>query len=196
MSCKYSAKQLNCILVAIGTIEANKIYEGQGFPCLKNHELSKVSGLHQSMSVNDLLNHIEHQISEQITSGKTSEGKDILDDITHHLLNDSQTITEFDEKSLMSRVNSLCSLLQDPVVESKDKPDGKTNMNEHNKFEAESMFEIGTMGHEKDIIDFTSCRQPNMPRRDSLGDLLLHLHKSGSFQNFLAKFFEDGDNHT
>ncbi|KAK1399889.1 50S ribosomal protein L35 [Heracleum sosnowskyi] len=187
-----------------GAIEANEICEGQGFPRLKNHELSKVSGLHQSMSVNDLLNHIEHHISEQMTSGETPECKDILDNIAHHFLNDTQTITAFDEKSLMSRVNSLCSLLQDRVEKSNGKPDGETNKKEHNKFQPEStcnttpasLFEIGTMGHEKDITDYSSCKQPNMHRSDSFGDLLLHLQRSSSLQNFIAKVLEDSDNHT
>lgn len=191
--------------MAAGAIEANEICEGQGFLRLKNHELSKVSGLHQSMSVNDFLNHIEHHISEKMASVETSECKDTLDNIAHHLLNDTHTITAFDEKSLMSRVNSLCSLLQDPVEESNDKPDGERNKNEHNKFKPErifnttpaSMFEIGAlMGQEKDITDFSSFKQPNMPRGDSFGDLLLHLHRSGSLSNFLAKILEDGDNHT
>ncbi|KAL8149649.1 uncharacterized protein LOC141706425 [Apium graveolens] len=186
-----------------GIIEANEINEGQDIPRLKNHELSKVSSLHQSMSA-DPLNHIEHHISEQMASEKISKCKDMLDDIAHHFLNDTQTVTAFDEKSLMSRVNSLCSLLQEPVVDSKYNLDGKTNMNEHNKFEPESMcnttpasmFEIGTLGQRKDIMDFTSCKQPNMPRKDSFGDLLLNLHRSGSFSNILAKILEDGDDHT
>ncbi|RVW21136.1 hypothetical protein CK203_109954 [Vitis vinifera] len=57
----------------------------------RNWEQLKVPGLHPSISMSDLMNHIENRISEQMTSGNPA-------------------LTS-DEKSL-SRVNSLCCLLQ------------------------------------------------------------------------------------
>lgn len=89
----------------------------------RNGNQIKVSGLRPSMSVSDFIGQIELCLSEQITSGNPpfsdggSEYKEILDEIAHHLLNDNQVAATSDEKSLMSRVNSLYCLLQkDPVT--------------------------------------------------------------------------------
>uniref|UniRef100_A0A803MS19 TRF2/HOY1 PH-like domain-containing protein n=1 Tax=Chenopodium quinoa TaxID=63459 RepID=A0A803MS19_CHEQI len=78
----------------------------------------KLPGLHPSMSVGDLVNHIGDCISEQMRSDNPSlsinepQKWEILDEITQYLLNDSQTLTNSDEKRIMSKVNSLCCLLQ------------------------------------------------------------------------------------
>lgn len=181
--------------MATGATEANGLCRGHNFVGMKNQEQSKV--LHQSMSVSDLGNHI----SEQMTCGEKSECKDMLDNISSLLLNDTYTITVFDEKSLMSKINSLNCLLQDPVVDSRDQPDRETSTNGHTGFEPKSMcnstlanmFKIHSTGHEKDVA--LVKEQSNMPRRDSFGDLLLHLHGTGSFPNLILNS-EDDDYHT
>ncbi|KAI4376776.1 hypothetical protein MLD38_014494 [Melastoma candidum] len=97
--------------------------EGVGMKAGRNWDQIKVPGLHPSMSMSDLMNHIGQCISEQMGSGSSSledstECRDLLEDIAQYLLSDSQVATASDEKSLMARVNSLCSLLQKdaPVV--------------------------------------------------------------------------------
>lgn len=81
----------------------------------------------QSMSASDLVSQIGHCISEQMTSGEGSWSQEIMDELTTHLLSDSQFSSVSDEKFLMSRVNSLCSLLQKDVataqVKREDEPD-------------------------------------------------------------------------
>lgn len=76
-------------------------------------------------------------------------------------------------------------------------PGRETSMNGHTEFETKStcnltlasMFEIDTMGHEKDITLIISCkRQPNLSRRDSFEDLMLHLRKIGSLLNIVNLF--------
>jgi len=61
---------------------------------------------------------IEHCFSEQITCANPSfcDGrpgfKEMLEEIAQHLLNDNHVIVASNEKSIMTRVNSLCCLLQ------------------------------------------------------------------------------------
>lgn len=79
----------------------------------------KVPGLRPSISMSDLMNHIGQCISEQMTTGNPffapeGEGrcsKDMLEEINQYLLSDVQ-LPASDEQSLMSRVESLCCLLQ------------------------------------------------------------------------------------
>ena len=89
----------------------------------RNWDQIKLPGLRPSMAVSDFIGHIEHCLSEQITSGNPSfcggrlEFQEMLEEIAQHLLNDNKVITTSDEKSLMTRVNSLCCLLQkDPAA--------------------------------------------------------------------------------
>ncbi|MQM17799.1 hypothetical protein Taro_050777 [Colocasia esculenta] len=82
----------------------------------------KLPGIHPSMSLSDFVNHIEQCISEKMDSGiPLFEGdaclsKEKLEEIRQCLLNDSQTTAASDENSLMSRVDSLCCLLQKDSV--------------------------------------------------------------------------------
>ncbi|KAJ7979576.1 ATP-dependent DNA helicase [Quillaja saponaria] len=84
----------------------------------RNWEQIKLPGIHPSMSMSDFMSQIGHCISEQMTSGNPSfsagrpQCQDILEDIAQYLLSDNQLTTTSDEKSLMSRVNSLYCLLQ------------------------------------------------------------------------------------
>lgn len=198
-----SRKLLNFILVAAGVIETIGLRCGHNFVGM-NYQEPKVLDLLKAMPVNNLTNHTGHHISEQMTYGETSECEDILNNIYCRLPNDTQMITMLDKESLSSRVDSLGRLLQDPFVNFSNPPGRETSMNGHTEFETKSMcnstlasmFEIDTMGHEKDITLITSSKpEPNLSRRDSFEDLMLHLRKIGSLPNILLNS-KDGDDHT
>ncbi|KAG1363720.1 hypothetical protein COCNU_11G005470 [Cocos nucifera] len=99
-------------------IEENATRETEEFKDPGCWDQFKVPGIQPSMSVSDLVNHIGHCISEQINSGNpllsgdNLPTKDVLEEITQYLLSDSQILSSSDEKSLMSRVNSFCCLIQ------------------------------------------------------------------------------------
>ena len=183
----------------------------------RNWEQFKVPGLHPSMSMSDLMNHIGNRISEQMTSGNPalSEGvecQDILEDIAQYLLSDSQFTASSDEKSLMSRVNSLCCLLQkDPgsvqnlqqmngescleggIDEKKDvvQPNHTCESVDENRGTGDMAPEVG--GESKDVTGGYK-QAPGMSRKDSFGDLLLHLPRITSLPKFLFNITEDDEN--
>lgn len=168
-------------------------------------------GLRPSMSMTDLMSHIGNCISEQMTSGslpsaKASECHDILDNISQVLLSDSQCSTALDERSLMKKVNSLCSLLQDPAIASSALADGE-NRNEVADPAKSVYFDlVDDSIHSSNIMqtapvanfeDGTGSKQaPGLPRKDSFSDLLLHLPRIASlprFSNFLCGIAEDDE---
>ncbi|KAL5547591.1 hypothetical protein UlMin_002822 [Ulmus minor] len=166
----------------------------------KNWDQIKVPGIHPSMSMSDLMNHIGNAISEQITSVNPSSANqqtdvnDILEDVAQYLLNDNQLATASDEKSLMSRVNSLCCLLQkDPITAQQSQDDGVGCI------EGPSRGKDVQHGNDKipfeDARDFLASKQaPGMSRKDSFGDLLHHLPRIASLPKFLFNISEeDGD---
>ncbi|RDX74071.1 hypothetical protein CR513_46217, partial [Mucuna pruriens] len=177
----------------------------------RNWDQIKLPGLCPSMSVTDFIGHIEHCLSEQITSrnpsfcGGRPGFQEMLEGIAQHLLNDNQVITTSDEKSLMTRVNSLCCLLQkDPAAlqSSHDKEsavegldDGK-NIHSH---DLESMqnnkIKMNVKPAEEDLRDVSGGKQAlGMSRKDSFGELLLHIPRIASLSNFLFNISEeDGD---
>lgn len=90
---------------------------------LGNLDQLRVPGLHPSMSMKDLVSHFEQRFSEQGTSEVINLSSDerqsleILEEISRCLFSDTQNMPASDEKSLMTRVNSLCCLLQkDPAT--------------------------------------------------------------------------------
>lgn len=163
----------------------------------RNGDQIKLPGLRPSMSVSDFIGQIELCLSEQITSGNPpfsdggSEYKEILEDIAQHLLNDNQVAATSDEKSLMSRVNSLCCLLQkDPV----------TVQNSH--FTEDNTVEGPDDGKDvkpavEESKDASGGKQAlGMSRKDSFSDLLLHLPRIASLPKFLFNISEeDGNSH-
>lgn len=168
-------------------------------------------GLRPSMSMTDLMSHIGNCISEQITSGslpsaKASECHDILDNISQVLLSDSQCSTGLDERSLMKKVNSLCSLLQDPAIASSALADGE-NRNEVADPAKSVYFDlVDDSIHSSNIMQAApvanfedgagSKQAPGLPRKDSFSDLLLHLPRIASlprFSNFLCGIAEDDE---
>lgn len=106
----------NC---AIGEISSSRAKE----PNMPSHwDHIKIHGLHPSINMSDLVNHIGNCISERRTSGTSMifdddlQVKDILEEITQYLFSDTQFTAASDEQSLMTRVNSLCCLLQDSTA--------------------------------------------------------------------------------
>ncbi|KAI3446709.1 hypothetical protein Pfo_003374 [Paulownia fortunei] len=190
-------------------IEGDKIINEHDSEGQKSWEPLKVPGLHPSLSMSDLVNHVGNCISEQMTSGslpsdKSSEHQDLLENVAQVLLSDAQYATGLDEKSLMKKVNSLCCLLQDPVVASSAQVDGEKCYEgvDHGKNISFDLMHDSThekagnimQASEENIYDGPGCNQaPAMPRKDSLGDLLLHLPHIASLPKFLFGIAEDDE---
>ncbi|KAJ4754986.1 ATP-dependent DNA helicase [Rhynchospora pubera] len=130
---------------------------------LSNH--FNVPGLRPSMSRSEIVNHIGHHICRKLNSSsqnqlnKNNGGtliKSQFEELAQYLLADSQNpIASTDEKYLMSRVNSLCSLIQ--------------------KDERET----------REAVKIESDCKANLKPNDSFGDLLLSLPRIASFPHFL-----------
>ncbi|KAH9621694.1 hypothetical protein KSS87_014053 [Heliosperma pusillum] len=169
--------------------EANTSGDSRKLKNSKSFEQLMKQGIRPSMSLSDLVNHIGNCISGQTNSENPSFTEDIsgsrkmLEDITQHLLSDFQFTPFSDEKSLMSRVNSLCSLIHidglPPVSSFRVLEDGKDTKDP----------ESGSM----DVSGLKHKQVPSMPRIDSLGDLLLQLPRIASLPNFLFDISEDED---
>lgn len=124
----------------------------------------KVPGLRPSMSRSEIMNHISHHIYRQLngssqnqpnTSNEDGPIKAQFEELAQHLLADSQNPTAAtDEKYLMSRVNSLCSLIQ------KD---------EHEN---------------RDVVRNNTDSKADLKPTDSFGDLLMSLPRIASYPHF------------
>nr|XP_043629764.1 uncharacterized protein LOC122601053 [Erigeron canadensis] len=85
----------------------------------KDIEQLNAPRLKPTLSISDFINYVGNNLSEQrnlpFSDSVLSQEipKDMLENISEILLGDSQLTTASDEKTLMSRVNSLCCLLQD-----------------------------------------------------------------------------------
>ncbi|KAK6153831.1 hypothetical protein DH2020_013470 [Rehmannia glutinosa] len=147
---------------------------------LSNWDQIKVPGIRSSMSMSDLVSHLEHRISEQGTSNNPTlsseewQSLQILDDINRCLFSDIQHSPDSDEKSLMSRVNSLCCLLQ---------KDGSNALFEGDLSQVQ---ERENESNGKKVEGDCS-----MSRKDSVGDLLLNLPRIASLPQFLFNISED-----
>lgn len=172
----------------------------------------RVPGLHTSISMNDLVSHLENQILEPsisnspILSDDQRKSLEILEEISRCLFTDSRHTITSDEKSVMSRVNSLCCLLQRDSSTVQEIDRGKnTNMtSEHNedihelkwsetKLKSKVAAESPTLHSE--LNDGSGYKhEPGMSRKDSVGDLLLNLPRIASLPQFCFNFSEDVDN--
>ncbi|XP_034198817.1 uncharacterized protein LOC117614200 isoform X2 [Prunus dulcis] len=160
----------------------------------KNRVQMKVPGLHPSMSMSDLMSHIGNCISEQMTSGnpssadQQSEYQDMLEDIAQYLLSDNQFTAASDEKSLMSRVNSLCCLLQkDPgsvqnMVDGESSGEGQDGGSDAQlNHTPDNKSGANTKDPEDDTKDASGGKKATgMSRKDSFGELLFHLPRIAS----------------
>ncbi|XP_022749490.1 uncharacterized protein LOC111298968 isoform X2 [Durio zibethinus] len=185
-------------------IEGSGVCEAVDSKGPRNWDQIKVPGLHPSMSMSDLMNHIGHRLSEQMTSENPSsehrpDCQEKLEEIAQYLLSDTQFTTTSDEKSLMSRVNSLCCLLQKDTTtgtnsqangENYDGPDNGKDVQLSKTHESE--FNITAKSLEGDTKEVSSSKQaPGMSRKDSFGELLLHLPRITSLPKFLFNISED-----
>ncbi|KAJ9129024.1 hypothetical protein P3X46_034215 [Hevea brasiliensis] len=197
-------------------IEGSGVCEAVDSKGPRNWDQIKVPGLKPSMSMSDLMNHIGNCISEQMTSGNPpfpaegSECQDILEDIAEYLLSDTQLTTSSDEKRLMARVNSLCCLLQkDPAPTQNlqvneescigESDSGKgVQPNNTNELLHENRCKDDSKDPEGNVKDVSGSKHASgMSRKDSFGELLLHLPRIASLPKFLFNISEeDGESQT
>lgn len=186
-------------------IEEIKSFGAESSKLHSNWDQIKVPGLHPSMSMSDLVSHIEQCISGKMTSGspivssKQQHSKEILEEIAQYLFNDSHqhAMASDEEQSLMSRVNSLCCLLQ---------KDPSTTMSQNLNAKSDDSFDVNRGGGEMGRTNFNSalacetndvsdCKQAQvMSRKDSFGELLLSLPRIASLPQFLFNLSQDSDN--
>ncbi|KAG9152420.1 hypothetical protein Leryth_015824 [Lithospermum erythrorhizon] len=86
-------------------------------------DLSTLDHIDHSMSMTNLVSHLEQCISEQRTSNHVTLSEeernslDVWEEISRGLFSDTQNMSESDEKLLLLRVNSLrCLLQKDPAT--------------------------------------------------------------------------------
>lgn len=189
-------------------IEEIRSIEDKSSKLLSHLDQIKVPGFHPSMSMSDLVSHIGNCIAEQMTSenpifsGMKQHGRDILEELTQYLFSDSQSTSASDEQSLMSRVNSLCCLLQkDPSSAQKLQVE-----RDHDDADQKIGGAVATAANEGkpadelpapwgESIGVSGSKQPQaMPRKDSFADLLLNLPRIASLPQFLFSLPEDSDN--
>ncbi|KAJ3693350.1 hypothetical protein LUZ60_008830 [Juncus effusus] len=147
----------------------------EGLPISGMDSQFKMPGLRPSMSRSEIMNQIGHQIYKQINSpnnnnstNQNSQIKAQFEELAQYLLTDSQnpnpTAGPSDEKYLMSRVDSLCCLIQ------KD-----------NETEGRTDLKADLKGEEMSSTDLKADLKWN----DSFGDLLMQLPRIASYPNFL-----------
>ncbi|KAK4604850.1 hypothetical protein RGQ29_013064 [Quercus rubra] len=173
-------------------------------------QIKLLPGIHPSMSMSDLMSHIGQCLSEQMTSGnppatnESPEYQDILEDIAQYLLNDNQSTAASDEKSIMTRVNSLCCLLQKDSATVQNSqgsggsctngPDGGTSVQVKNNPEQihDNKYRADLKLSDQDTRDLSGSKQAaGMSRKDSFGELLLHLPRIASLPKFLFNISEE-----
>ncbi|PIA31848.1 hypothetical protein AQUCO_04800029v1 [Aquilegia coerulea] len=189
----FSGEALSSSVMDTQKIQENDCTSAEESKSQEDRNQLKSRELHVSMSMSDLVSHIEHCISEQMTSKNPSifggglQNEDVLEEITQYLLSDSQLSSTSDEKSLMSRVNSLCCLLQ-------KNPTSVQNLQCYNDWMEDYRDDQLESSLKKTINDSECKQEPVISRKDSVGDLLLHLPRIASLPQFLFNIAEDGNN--
>ncbi|CAH2077429.1 unnamed protein product [Thlaspi arvense] len=149
----------------------------------------KVPGLHQSMSVSDFVGFLSDS-----AGGSYPEHMEKFENMKQQLLSDNIQFDTPDEKSLMPRVNSLFNLLyKDPNVATNSQLN--TEISVGLKPEPNDLKGIVSDNNNNRVVDPASSSKPQgMLRKDSFGDLLLHLPRITSLPKFLSNISEeDGD---
>lgn len=181
-----------CSAMAAPTFEDIKASGVEQFKAPSNLDQIMVPGIRSSISISDLVNHLEHRLSEQGTSSNPMLSSEewqslrILDDINRCLNTDIEHMPDSDEKMLMSRVNSLCCLLQKENA-------GSDLQSITDNYRDSSL--VQKDGEESNYSSVHDCDQPSMSRKDSVGDLLLNLPRIASLPQFLVNISEDYENH-
>lgn len=163
-----------------------------------------VPGIRPSMSVSDFVNHIEQCLSQQMTpngplfSEENQQSREALEGITQYLFGDSQNASDSDEQTVMSRVNSLCCLLQKDSCMAKTLQtkagNNSLDVGGGNTYPiAASEYEIKNQEGFYARNGFESSKHIAMSRNDSVGELLLNLPRIASLPQFLFNLFDDSD---
>lgn len=185
----------------VHTPEEVKSLEAEKSKMLSNWDQIKMPGLHPSMSMSDLVSHIGHCISEKMTStnpvfSRKQNDRSILEEITQYLFNDSQLNLASDDQSLMTRVNSLCCLLQkDPSANQLFSKTDASFDTEEKTCQINANSGSASESKRDNSIDGSDCKQAQvMSRKDSFGELLLSLPRIASLPQFLFNLSQDSDN--
>ncbi|XP_010438134.1 PREDICTED: uncharacterized protein LOC104721765 [Camelina sativa] len=148
----------------------------------------KVPGLHQSMSVSDFVG-----LLSDPAGGSHPEHMEKFEIMKQQLLSDNIQFEAPDERSLMPRVNSLFNLLyKDPNVPVNSQPNTEISVG----LKSEPSDPKGILSDNNNRVNdpASSSKPQGMLRKDSFGDLLLHLPRITSLPKFLANISEeDGD---
>ncbi|KAL8256832.1 hypothetical protein R6Q59_028873 [Mikania micrantha] len=140
------------------------------------------------MSMSDLVNHIENRITKNRTPGdqhplshEEQQSLHILEDISRCLFNDSQYMSSTsDEKSIMSRVNSLCC--EHETNNGYEKLAAERSSDEPNPFTEIASGSMVLKDSSEEADDHKTT--PGIPRNDSVGELLLNLPRIASLPPF------------
>ncbi|KAM0939188.1 hypothetical protein DsansV1_C21g0167921 [Dioscorea sansibarensis] len=126
------------------------------------------------------------------SSGNPADGfsKELLEEISQHLLSDNPILSASDELLIMSKVNSFCSLLQkdDNGTVNNDDNEPRLMMIPGQASETNGLFDFPTMDTNR--TETSPCKQPSLSRKESVGDLLVHLPRIASLPKFLFNISE------
>jgi hypothetical protein len=163
----------------------------------RNWDHVKVPGLHPSMSMTDFMNHIGNHLSEQMTAGNPSvsanatECQNVLEDIAQYLLSDTQFTTASDEKGLMSRVDSLCCLLQKDGTSVQNLQAYGESFSQGPEIHLNPTFQSTMLDNRSKAPEEGITSSRPMSRKDSFTDMLLHLPQIASLPKFLFNISEE-----
>lgn len=158
----------------------------------------KKPGLSASIAVNNFSHHVDNCMAEQRTmdnpalANNKEKSSDVLQDIYQCLFSDTPGMPTSDDKYVMARVNSFCSLLENnKVTEAMTKPEGKDKSNI-------TVVELDSDSYNEDLksphpIKPGVTESPAISRKESFGDLLLKLPRIASIPQFLFDIQEDFD---
>ncbi|KAK1429766.1 hypothetical protein QVD17_11984 [Tagetes erecta] len=182
-------------------------------------------GVQPNISLSDLVNHIGNSLSEQNSSmnlpfsnNAPVQGypKDMLENISQILLSDNQLTAASDERTLMSRVNSLCCLLQDyengqqvvnnssiphqyqiPHQARNDSSTLESILMPVNATPTENLMISSTPGSsqmvQQDGNDNSNPEASGISRKDSFSELVHQLPRIASLPRFLFDISENGE---
>lgn len=179
-------------------IEENGRIRSKGRKRLSDLNQMEMPGLNSSVSMSNLVSHIGDCLSEQTSScnptfaSNEPPSKDIVEQVSQYLFNDAQLTSASDERFIMSRVSSLCCLLQNEPERAQNLQLKNTTGNRRTgksspiAASCESKTAVDFLTVKNETEDVSSCRHPPvMSRKDSVGELLLNLPRIGSLPQFL-----------
>ncbi|XP_038981860.1 uncharacterized protein LOC103707426 isoform X2 [Phoenix dactylifera] len=161
-------------------LEEHNSSEAEELKELNRQDQLSARGPKETMSSSHLVNCMEK--CTQMASGNPSSSsdalptKEILENISQQLLDDSQGSSVLDEQSLLPRVNSLLSLITPQSLQ--------VNNNGGRRI----------VGDESDSVTATEVvdgAQPSVSRNESYGELLINLPRIASLPQFLSNIYED-----